>query len=41
MTCCRGRARIEAVTPQDVAKAIQWLERRRSVAGFLLKEEAA
>ena len=34
-------ARIEAVTPQDVAKAIQWLERRRSVTGFLLKEEAA
>jgi zinc protease len=34
-------ARIEAVTPEDVAKAIQWLERRRSVTGFLLKEEAA
>jgi zinc protease len=31
--------RIEAVTPEGVAKAIQWLERRRSVTGFLLKEE--
>jgi zinc protease len=31
--------RIEAVTPEHVAKAIQWLERRRSVTGFLLKEE--
>jgi zinc protease len=33
--------RIEAVTPEDVDRAVQWLERRRSVTGFLLKEEAA
>ncbi len=28
--------RIEAVTAQDVAKAIKWLDKRRSVTGFLL-----
>jgi zinc protease len=34
-------ARIEAVTPDDVASALKWLQRRRSVTGFLLKKEAA
>ncbi|MGO9428151.1 M16 family metallopeptidase [Rhodoblastus sp.] len=32
--------RIEAVTVDDVAKAMKWLDRRRSVTGYLLKEEA-
>ncbi len=32
--------RIEAVTVADVAKAMKWLDRRRSVTGYLLKEEA-
>jgi zinc protease len=34
-------ARIEAVTAQDVAKAMKWLQKRRSVTGYLLKDEAA
>jgi len=34
-------ARIEAVTPEDVAKAMKWLQKRRAVSGFLLKDEAA
>ncbi len=34
-------ARIEAVTPEDVAKAMKWLQKRRAVTGFLLKDEAA
>ena len=34
-------SRIEAVSVEDVAKATKWLERRRSVTGFLLKDEAA
>jgi zinc protease len=33
-------ARLEAVTVEDVAKAMKWLERRRSVTGFLLKDES-
>ena len=34
-------SRLEAVTAEDVAKVVKWLERRRSVTGFLLKDEAA
>ena len=34
-------ARIEAVTVDDVAKAVKWLQKRRAVSGFLLKDEAA
>ncbi len=34
-------ARIEAVSVEDVAKAMQWLNKRRAVSGFLLKEQAA
>jgi zinc protease len=34
-------ARIEAVGVEDVAKAMQWLNKRRAVSGFLLKEQAA
>ncbi len=35
-------ARIEAVTPESVKRAIdKWLERRRAVTGFLLKDEKA
>ena len=33
--------RIEAVSAADVAKATRWLDRRRSVTGFLLPDEAA
>jgi zinc protease len=32
--------RIEAVTPDDVKKATLWLEKRRSVTGFLLPAES-
>jgi zinc protease len=31
--------RIEAVTVEDVAQAFKWLDRRRAVSGYLLKEE--
>lgn len=34
-------ARIEAVTPQDVAAVLPYLTKRRAVAGFLSKDEAA
>jgi zinc protease len=34
-------ARIEAVTPDDVAKSIKWLDKRRAVTGFLMKDESA
>jgi zinc protease len=34
-------ARIEAVTVEDVAKAMKWLQKRRAVTGYLLKDEAA
>jgi zinc protease len=34
-------ARMEAVTADEVAAAMKWLDRRRSVSGFLLKDEAA
>lgn len=34
-------ARIEAVTVEDVAKAMKWLDRKRAVTGYLLKEEAS
>ena len=34
-------ARIEAVTVEDVAKAMKWLDKRRAVTGYLLKDEAA
>jgi zinc protease len=34
-------ARIESVTAEDVAKATRWLNKRRAVSGFLLKEQAA
>jgi zinc protease len=34
-------ARIEAVTAEDVMKALRWLERRRGVTGFLLPAAAA
>ncbi len=33
--------RIEAVGAADIVKAARWLDRRRSVTGFLLPEEAA
>ncbi len=33
--------RIEAVTAQDVVKATRWLDKRRSVTGFLLPAESA
>ncbi|MGH6811465.1 MAG: M16 family metallopeptidase [Methylocella sp.] len=33
-------ARIEAVTPDDVKKAALWLDKRRSVTGFLLPAES-
>jgi zinc protease len=32
--------RIEAVTPDDVKKAALWLDKRRSVTGFLLPAES-
>ncbi len=34
-------ARIEAVAVEDVAKALKWLNKRRAVSGFLLKDQAA
>jgi zinc protease len=34
-------ARIEAVTVEQVAKAMKWLDKRRAVTGYLLKDEAA
>jgi zinc protease len=34
-------ARMEAVTVEDVAKAMKWLDRKRAVTGYLLKSEAA
>ncbi|MCI4680579.1 insulinase family protein [Rhodoblastus acidophilus] len=34
-------ARIEAVSVEDVAKAMKWLNKRRAVSGFLLKDQAA
>ena len=34
-------ARIEAVSVDDIAKALTWLQKRRAVTGYLLKEEAA
>jgi zinc protease len=34
-------ARIEAVSAEDVAKAMKWLNKRRAVSGFLLKDQAA
>jgi zinc protease len=33
--------RIEAVTREDVARATKWLNRRRAVSGYLLKDEQA
>jgi zinc protease len=33
-------ARIEAVTAEDVASAMKWLQKRRAVTGYLLKDEA-
>jgi len=33
--------RIETVTSEDVAKATKWLNRRRAVSGYLLKDEQA
>lgn len=32
--------RIEAVTVEDVQKALKWLEKKRAVTGYLLKDEA-
>jgi zinc protease len=32
--------RIDAVTPESVAKAVKWLERRRAVTGYLLPKKA-
>jgi len=34
-------ARMEAVTVEDVAKAMKWLDRKRAVTGYLLKSDAA
>lgn len=34
-------ARIEAVSVEDVAQAMKWLEKRRAVTGYLLKDQTA
>ena len=37
----RWPERIEAVSPADVQNAVRWLDKRRSVTGFLLPDKAA